>query len=500
LTTREKAVVIAMMTSVSFSSNITISLVLPFLPQEINALGLPGQLLTGFIFAIFPFMILVLSPLCNLLAKRLGRVFLLYAGVPLQTVTVVVFGLSKMACKNPKGVIGMFLVSRGLQGFGAAMANLAIFAIVAETFPNSLGKVMGLNEVIIGIGFMTGPVLGSLLYTSGGFSLPFLAASGLLALSFPFVILYHRLHNKRRLTITSYHHIGSSGDRGAAVGAEENLVDFTSGEEKQNGMSFLDQVWGVLTWRVMVTAAVLLLGTGAFGWVETILSLHLQDDLNVKDKYIGVIFAVINVTYSGFGPFVGALADTCGYKPIMVGGLMLSGLSFVLLGPAATKVGDEAGLQAQRYWEVALLGLFGAFQSLCMIPTLPAMKESVGGKLDQHTVNTIVMIFNQFQNTGLMFSPPVSGALSPAIGWEYTMAIYGSVCLGVGIFASAVFWTYGGVPEEEAVYEPVSPYASTEPLLVPRTQSDLEHMESSHSFSRSHSLQSPINYCSPRGG
>ena len=56
LTTREKAVVTALMTSVSFSSNITISLVLPFLPQEINALGLPGQLLTGFIFAIFPFM------------------------------------------------------------------------------------------------------------------------------------------------------------------------------------------------------------------------------------------------------------------------------------------------------------------------------------------------------------------------------------------------------------------------------------------------------------
>ena len=197
LTWGEKAVVLALMTSVSFSTNITISLVLPFLPQEINSLGLPGQLLTGFVFAVFPFMILVLSPLCNVLARKLGRVPLLYAGVPLQASCVVVFGMATELTKSPTGVVALFLVSRALQGFGAAMANLAIFAIVAESFPESLGKVMGFNEVIIGVGFMTGPVLGSLLYSYGGFALPFLAASGVLTLSFPFVVAFHRQHEAK---------------------------------------------------------------------------------------------------------------------------------------------------------------------------------------------------------------------------------------------------------------------------------------------------------------
>ena len=160
-------------------------------------MGLPGQLLTGFVFAIFPFMILCLSPLCNVLANRIGRVALLYLGVPTQVATVILFGLSTRLCSSSTGVIALFLGSRALQGFGAALANLAIFAIVAEHFEHSLGKVMGFNEVIIGVGFMMGPVAGSLLYTAGGFALPFLSAAAVLALSFPFVVVYHEQQKRR---------------------------------------------------------------------------------------------------------------------------------------------------------------------------------------------------------------------------------------------------------------------------------------------------------------
>lgn len=56
---------------------------------------------------------------------------------------------------------------------------------------------------------------------------------------------------------------------------------------------------------MILTAMVLFLGAGLFGWVETILSLHLENDLQLKQKYIGLTFATINVTYSGIGPFIG---------------------------------------------------------------------------------------------------------------------------------------------------------------------------------------------------
>eukprot|EP00215_Chloropicon_roscoffensis_P006386 CAMPEP_0197508454 /NCGR_PEP_ID=MMETSP1312-20131121/29703_1 /TAXON_ID=464262 /ORGANISM="Genus nov. species nov., Strain RCC2335" /LENGTH=564 /DNA_ID=CAMNT_0043056209 /DNA_START=68 /DNA_END=1762 /DNA_ORIENTATION=- len=517
LTWGEKAVVLALMTSVSFSTNITISLVLPFLPQEINSLGLPGQLLTGFVFAVFPFMILVLSPLCNVLARKLGRVPLLYAGVPLQASCVVVFGMATELTKSPTGVVVLFLVSRALQGFGAAMANLAIFAIVAESFPESLGKVMGFNEVIIGVGFMTGPVLGSLLYSYGGFALPFLAASGVLTLSFPFVVAFHRQHEakhelerERERQVEEARGSGlprNFGSDQAFYSAEEGLTPSSS--QRELGMvagdggackpgggeeGFWAQVLEVVSWRLVLSALVLLIGTGAFGWVETILSLHLQDDLGFQDKYIGMVFAVINVTYSLCGPFVGALADKFGYKPIMIAGLALTGVSFVMVGPVSDTVGRAFGRRDQVVYEVALLALFGAFQSLAMIPTLPAMKECVPGTHSQHKINTVVMIFNQFQNCGLMFSPPVTGALAPAIGWADTMALYGGLCIALAAASASFFGAYGGKAPQEGKLPRTASYDATAPLLVPSRGDPAQNSQNSisGSFSRSHSLQSPV--------
>lgn len=195
---------------------------------------------------------------------------------------------------------------------------------------------------------------------------------------------------------------------------------------------------------------------------------------------------------------MGALSDKYGYKFILATGMTLTGLSFVLMGPVSTRIAhwlsgssSASDLEARRYWEVALLACFGISQSLCMIPTLPAMKESVSGKLDQHTVNTVVMVFNQFQQTGLMFSPPLAGALAPMIGFEVTMETYGFVCLALGISSALLFWAYGPVPDsgkgdqDTLLLDPSRDISS--PRLVP--QSAIAESDLSGSFSNS--LHSP---------
>merc|ERR1712190_379936 len=230
MTTWERFVVLGLMTSGSLSFSLTASLMLPFLPLELNALDLPGQLLTGIIFAIYPLMTLLFSPLCNLLAKKVGRVPLLYAGVPLQMVSTVVFGLAEQICGLGASIWGtsgwptvvLFVVTRATHGFGAALANLAI-----------------------GVSFMFGPVVGSVLYTAGGFALPFLAAACIVSISFPFIIAYHRL----------------AKPHGAAK---------AKADEKEEDHGVLKQIWLILTWRVALPTLIPFLGTGAFGWVETI--------------------------------------------------------------------------------------------------------------------------------------------------------------------------------------------------------------------------------------
>ena len=324
-------------------------------------------------FAVFPLAVLVLSPQCNALARRLGRVPLLYAGVPLQAVCALMFGLATRLTISPKGVVFVFLASRSLQGFGAALANLAIFAIVAEVFPASLGKVMGLNEVIIGLGIMLGPVIGSALYSYGGFALPFLAGSGVLWLSFPFVVAYHRQSVREGRGSGSRGGLQAGRRRESSLGSEtafysaesspagqdeasHGVPGGTGGEGERGEAGPFGPRWGPMTWRLISPPWSSL--PSAFV-VETILSLHLQNDLRFKEKYNGVVFAVINVTYSVVGPFVGRWPIT-GYKPIMVAGLMLTDH---LRNDGPRQHHHQAGGRAtgQRIFEVSLLGLFGAF-------------------------------------------------------------------------------------------------------------------------------------------
>ena len=47
------------------------------------------------------------------------------------------------------------------------------FGFIPILFPNNIEFVVGLAEIVSGGGFIVGPVLGSLLYNLGGYTIPF---------------------------------------------------------------------------------------------------------------------------------------------------------------------------------------------------------------------------------------------------------------------------------------------------------------------------------------
>jgi len=47
------------------------------------------------------------------------------------------------------------------------------YAFIPILFPKNIEFVVGLAEIFTGGGFMVGPALGSLLYTFGGYTIPF---------------------------------------------------------------------------------------------------------------------------------------------------------------------------------------------------------------------------------------------------------------------------------------------------------------------------------------
>jgi MFS family permease len=81
------------------------------------------------------------------------------------------FGMGASAC-------------RMLEGIGNACINTAIYALITSHYKNNEADIISFLQIFTGVGMMTGPLLGSFLYSIGGYQLPFLVTGAIL-----FVIL-----------------------------------------------------------------------------------------------------------------------------------------------------------------------------------------------------------------------------------------------------------------------------------------------------------------------
>lgn len=65
------------------------------------------------------------------------------------------------------------------------MASMALMIAVSKK--EDRDRNIGLFEAFTGLGFMTGPLVGSFLFTMGGYIMPFAACGAFFVFCFPFV-------------------------------------------------------------------------------------------------------------------------------------------------------------------------------------------------------------------------------------------------------------------------------------------------------------------------
>uniref|UniRef100_A0A7S1QWW6 Major facilitator superfamily (MFS) profile domain-containing protein n=1 Tax=Alexandrium catenella TaxID=2925 RepID=A0A7S1QWW6_ALECA len=356
---------------------------------------------------------MVCSPLAVKAMSRYGRAPVLFFGLLVQGITSITFGYAD-ELTGGEGVdrgsaLVVYTLSRLACGAGAACANNAVFSIAADRFPDSLASVMGLNEVVIGAGFSLGPPIGTMLNLRYGFNIVFLISGSAVLIFAPVSLLCWQPHPRS----------GSSEDA-----AREDSTGCGSFRE-------------VLTPGLLCAGFSLLLGTGTFGIVEPILGLYLSHEVGVSPAGVGVVFCIFAVAYSLAGPLAGWLADRLGALRVCACGSLGAGLvCLVLLGPTARWLAK--GTPERISYEVAALVVLGIFQAATLIPSLPAMKDSV--PLSSSTLSSsgvterVVAWFNIFMQTGLVIAPLLGTALRDGIGFEATVAIFGS---GVAVYGAA---------------------------------------------------------------
>eukprot|EP00958_Prasinococcus_capsulatus_P012128 scaffold1206_cov388-Prasinococcus_capsulatus_cf.AAC.28 len=323
--------------------------------------------------------------------------------------------------------LGFFFTFRTLEGLGAAFAQLAATTVVMDSLPEStMGSVLGINEMVIALGYTIGPAVGGVLYSWHGFGLPFVMTGGLsLAASFVIALVLYGQHLKQKLKRArreerrrrrrdQQERADQNSFQEPLLGhgpeLQRNRSDVHSPHTEQvvdsqfgNFVSTTSQVYSrtytmqstttvgtigeedierkVNAWKLLLDKDHLLaivctiMGCAAFSVQSPILAPNLMSVLHLSERDVGLVFTTISLSYAIAGPFVGYLGDKIGFRKLIGIGFICSGLVQMLLigGPFGVKTDHH------RTWKIVdvyvSFGLFGVAQAFGIVPLLPFMKE-----------------------------------------------------------------------------------------------------------------------------
>lgn len=133
----------------------------------------------GAVFALYPFAKSLGSPVASILCEKWGRLTVWMLGLFFLASAAVLFALGDSMV--------LYMISRIIKGFAGALCVVASTATVI-THSNNVSRDMGLLETLGGIGYMLGPAIGGLLYSSLGLRGMFLYSTVFPIVLMPFII------------------------------------------------------------------------------------------------------------------------------------------------------------------------------------------------------------------------------------------------------------------------------------------------------------------------
>jgi len=124
--------------------------------------------LIGYIFGVFSIALIVISPLMGFVIQRLGRRWPIIIGCLMIGLSFEIFAVISYIESVKWFIVCSFLL-RLIQGIGTVFIQVTLLSVAVTCYPNHRAKLIGLFESAIAAGMMSGPLLGTLLFTIGGY-------------------------------------------------------------------------------------------------------------------------------------------------------------------------------------------------------------------------------------------------------------------------------------------------------------------------------------------
>jgi MFS family permease len=349
-------------------------------------LHFPTPTLIGILISVFGFVSSIFQPVMGALTDRLGR------RKPLIQTGLVVIGICIILFIFASNFFDL-LILRILQGIAVAITIPASLALMTSiTKKETRGGSMGVYSTFRIIGFSIGPVAGGFLQRNFGFNAAFYAGAGFVFIA---ILLVHFWVEEVRGEIS-----------------ETNKTKFR----------ILDKE--LLSKGILATSTATFLMASAFSMVTT-LENEFNSKLDITAVGFGIAFSTLMIGRLIFQVPLGHYSDKIGRKPLIIIGLIVMGISTMLLGEITT------------YTQLIIIRLVQGIAAAGIAAPAFAVAADLsksGGEGRQMSIVTMGFGF------GIAFGPLISGLLA-SIFFELPF-------FSIGILTTAGAWlVYKYLPE-----------------------------------------------------
>ncbi|RBA40557.1 MFS transporter [Dietzia maris] len=365
----------------AFAVAIGYGLVAPVLPQFARSFDV-SVTAASVIVSAFAFFRLVFAPAGGFLVDKLGERWVYMSGLLIVVVSTLATGLAQNYWQ--------LLLFRGLGGLGSTMFTISAMALLTRLSPpGARGRIAGLYATAFLIGNIGGPVLGGLL-AGFGMRIPFFVYAGTLLVATGVVAVF--LRGGRR----------PSPDDGSPEQEPLPVAEALrhSGYRAALISSFVN-------------------GWTSFGVRVAIVPLFAAANFDAGPGIAGTALASFAVGTASVVSAAGWLSDRYGRRPMVILGLVISGVTTLVLGwcdtvPLLVAASVIAGMGA---------GILNPSQQAAVADVIGA--DRAGGK--------VLATFQMASDSGAILGPVVVGLVVDLLGYKAGFAVSGVLLLGAAI-------------------------------------------------------------------
>lgn len=314
--------------------------------------------------------------------------------------------------------------------------------MIADIYPTEmLGTMMSYTTSASTAGMMMGPPIGGILYSSISPEAPYIFCSALAGFDFLLRLWVRpeRAVKYSRIAEEEEEGCGSDGDEqdpllpnnvetSATIDSEDILQDPSSTSQTQTTNiisstttnTSISMINLLQDFQFFVTFLSICIEAGTYSGVEFILSIHLSRHFHYTPFEIGLMFMALVLPDVLSAILIGPISDRYGRKNISALGMILLGVSLILLPFTDTKPAIAGALVLQ-----------GIGSAIAVTPNSPEMAEILE-RMNSKDYGQVYALYNVAYSIGMLVGPTVAGGLYDGFGFMVCMLAF-----AIGMF----LWT-----------------------------------------------------------